>query len=323
MNVINHKERVCALDAGRVLAMLGICVLHAVGICSPNTWWLHRPLNASVVYFVFITGYFGVTFRVKKLLRLIFIGVFWAFISAVFEPTETIGSFFDHGVRNFLGYWFLWAYVVLSIVAPSLNIIASPISGDDKRSKVIACMLVLLLAFGWNFAVSTFNLRIIPSVCGFGSHTPLTLIGIYLAARVYKVFETKIEKMRHVHRLVLFTACIPLILWRCNLYCSPVLLVAVAMLFSLFKKMDMSRVSGCVTFVLPSLFSVYLLHCTLSGSNLMNWLNIKCIAIDSGVLRSLIVGLLTFIVCIASDCLFRRTPIMLVTRLVSNMQQQR
>lgn len=66
----------------RVLLMLGICGIHVAAFMGGGWKYLDKTLWPCVVAFVFISGYYGVKFSVKKVVRLCGMGVWCAIVAA-------------------------------------------------------------------------------------------------------------------------------------------------------------------------------------------------------------------------------------------------
>lgn len=121
------SQRDGSIELYRALLMLGICVIHCsnqstyyqscFGYIQNGTLW-------CVDGFVFLSGWYGIRFRVGKLLRLYGVGVASALIGTFIAKSCGMCSeisFLFFTWRTFCGYWFLHAYVVLMLLAPLLN----------------------------------------------------------------------------------------------------------------------------------------------------------------------------------------------------------
>lgn len=66
----------------RLLLMVGIGAIHTAAFMGGNWGYLGKTLGPCVVAFVFISGYYGVKFSAKKLVRLCGMGVWCAIVAA-------------------------------------------------------------------------------------------------------------------------------------------------------------------------------------------------------------------------------------------------
>ena len=80
MSAAHKREE--SIEAFRVLLMLGICLLHVCGTqCGHPTQWLANMLYWCVPGFVFISGWFGMRFSLKKIIRLYGLALYAALIA--------------------------------------------------------------------------------------------------------------------------------------------------------------------------------------------------------------------------------------------------
>ena len=120
------KTRNYSIDFLRIILMAGICYLHAAGGYAdiPMSAWLAKLLFPCVPCFVFISGYYGVTFNPIKLLRLWLLAYFCAFISecllATINGVDFNVHFFSWVERisssMFLRYWRICGVLVLTFM---------------------------------------------------------------------------------------------------------------------------------------------------------------------------------------------------------------
>lgn len=263
-------QRNPAVEFYRVGAMFGIVILHAIvqgGYLRSRG--LDNVLLSCVTAFVFISGYFGIRFSVRKIMRLVALGCYCSFIAAVIGGGTCCvrdGLLLDI-IRH---HWFLWAYLVLMCFAPMLNL---AFEGDLKE----VCLRVapaLAVVFGWSyFAMIPVVKNYCPTVKGFGPLTPLTLIGIYLAARLGRKMLTMVY-LRSCVFLWLAILSLPITWIGFGHYNSLASLVLAGALFCLVERLKVSDCVGKVlAFIVPSLFPIYLLHCNAVGYEYLNILN--------------------------------------------------
>lgn len=259
-----------AVELYRVGAMFGIVLLHTIvqgGYLRSRG--LDNVLLSCVTAFVFISGYFGIRFSVRKIIRLIALGCYCSFIAAVIGGGMCCvwdGLFLDI-IRY---HWFLWAYLVLMCFAPMLNL-----AFEGELKEVLPRVVpVILIVFGWSYLTMIPGLkRYCPTVQGFGSLTPLTLIGIYLAARLsHKVLASVHLGSRVFAGLVILS--LPIAWIGFGHYNSVASLVLAGASFYLVERLPVSeRIGNLLILAVPSLFPIYLLHCNAVGYEYLKLLN--------------------------------------------------
>lgn len=102
--------------------------------------------------FVFISGYYGITFKLKKLLSLL-LGCFIVSISAWFYKTICVGAPFE--ITKFMEsllpistnkWWFMTNFILLYILSPILNVGFEHLS--QKQQKITLLILFVLSSAG-------------------------------------------------------------------------------------------------------------------------------------------------------------------------------
>lgn len=242
---------------------------------------LDNVLMTCVVGFVFISGYFGIKFKLVKLLRLIGVALFCAFAISIINMLiqgEFSSAAFLSCVKDcyFQRWWFLWAYVVLMCFAP---IIESAVKPECLQNRQWVRMLPLLfLVYIWSYSLRVPILcEFMPRTPGVGTQTFLTLIAIYTSAAIFRSMQLEKHATRRNITIVL---CITLPITAVGVahYDSIPALFQAAALFCLFKRFKLSdkfnRTLQCLG---PSMFSVYLLHANSVGYFTLHTLNMSLI----------------------------------------------
>jgi hypothetical protein len=115
--------------------------------------------------------------------------------------------------------------------------------------------------------------RYLPTVQGFGSLTPLTLIGIYLAARLSRKVLASVHLGSRVFAGLVILS-LPITWIGLGHYNSVASLVLAGALFYLVERLPVSeRIGNMLALVVPSLFPIYLLHCNAVGYECLKLLN--------------------------------------------------
>lgn len=303
-------KRNASIDFLRALMMLGIVLLHIVA--TPEHWagWRHVAylLLPCVVGFVFISGYFSVKFTWRKLLALYgtafwCLGVVWA----------VSGASFIEMVEMFKGKWFLHAYAILMCAAPVINFAIDKFQGERVFMPLIAVI------FGWGFLANmAFAHHYIPQMPELTGKSGLTLIGIYIVARFYRLNEKRFDAVQSRWYCLVLLPLLALCLfgqgWFGN-YNSPVALLLALCVFHLVKKMRLPSVVGrLMVFLAPSIFSVYILH---ANQRAYGWMNVLIQQIPlPQALSFVLVALFVFVLCCLVD-LPRRAVVGLIRKKMS------
>lgn len=145
-------ERNSSFELLRLLCILGIVIMHAFARIDTHTSLLNTEVhvlanslfNIGVTCFILISGYFGIKFRLEKLIRMDFMIIFFTVFSTI-----VLGDF---GLKDLIKacipvisrrYWFITCYFALCLLAPFLNQIPKHL----EKSKFRNLLLVMLLLF--------------------------------------------------------------------------------------------------------------------------------------------------------------------------------
>ena len=220
----------------------------------------------GVNVFVLISGWFGINYKTKGLCNFLFQSLFFSLI--IFIPFAIAGDIEINRLNimsSFLfyknAYWFVWAYLVLYIMAPMLNAFV------EKSDKLTLKRFLLLF-----FIVQT--IASIFTNVGFykAGYDPLSFIGLYLLARYFRIYKE--NKGKYLY-LFIFVLCALLntlgclsagstgisygtITSICMMYTNPLNITGALCLLLFFTKLDFK--SKAVNYVATSCFAVYLLH---------------------------------------------------------------
>ena len=285
-----------SIELYRLLLMFGIVLLHCAGKGDYTAAWLANLFKFCVPGFVFISGYFGVKFSWGKLGRLYALGAICAILGAFVQwAWRGEADFAVNWLMYMKWFWFLHAYAILMLFAPILNL--AIIQGGGYKLTV---MPLVALVFGWSYLYEIGHLKpfVFPA-SGLGAHTPLTLIGIYLLARLFRSLELD-AKIPTKYVLAAIAVCLPFAAIGLAPYNSPFAFCIAAGLFILFKRFV--KCGEWVLFVAPSMFSVYLLHSTKPGLDFIR--EAGNYIVGRGVpkyIMFLIVAIVLFLACFAID----------------------
>ena len=182
----------------RCVLMFTICLYHVLVFSPHHYTWLIHLLLVGVVGFVFITGWYGVKFSWKRVLRLYAVGAYGALVAVLIDQGASISfeKAISMFVTTFRQYWFLHAYVILLIFAPLVDGVISSTRMDLSRSAVLKAMTpILVLVFVWSFLGEVRILSpFIPISNGLTQLSGYTLIGIYVGARLLRLYDDRLPK---------------------------------------------------------------------------------------------------------------------------------
>ena len=283
-----QKTRNSNIELLRIIAMIMILGLHvnflALGVPNHQDIISH-PIPSFISFFaeslcivgvnifVLISGWFGINYKTKGLCSFLFQSLFFSLI--IFIPFVLAGRI-DINRINIMSpfllyknaYWFVWAYIVLYVLAPILNAF---VEKSDKQTF----KRVLILFFIIQTIASIFT------NVGFykAGYDPLSFIGLYLLARYYRLH---IENKGKYIYIFIFILCALLNTMACFLppfvginnglmisiaymYTNPLNIIGALSLLLFFTKLNFK--SKVVNYVATSCFAVYLLHMHFCISN--------------------------------------------------------
>ena len=252
------------------MAMLGVCLCHTLFIgvghrCFGVSELLGGFAGGAVDCFVFISGWYGIRFSWKKLLSLYSTALFCAVECRIGMDLYGLGwGTVIAAIKDIAGgYWFLHAYAALMCIAP---LIESAMGDGDKKVVLNRVSPFLLFVFAWGWLYTRLAIWEIPfpHVHGQESHSWVTLVGVYVVARLCRIYEVdrRLSMWMCVVGALLFSAVAGLHYGLLGGYNSIAAIAMTTCLFCMFKKipMEVSFVSRACSVVVPSLFAIYLIH---------------------------------------------------------------
>lgn len=220
--------------------------------------------------FILISGYFGITFKMKGVIKLFFQIFFlslliYGILCIIGYATFNIKDIWHCTFGIFSMYWFVWAYILLYIFAPILNIF---VENSTKKE-----MSTFLMSY-YIFALYVYCTLKVDIVFYKGFHT-LAFIGLYLLGRYIKIYTPKWstyswKKDIGIYFISAFTSFLlivvmknvsnspELISQKCGNYISPTTLVSSVFFFLAFTKFNLK--SKFINYCASSAFAVYILH---------------------------------------------------------------
>ncbi len=250
-----------SIELYRTILMFGICLLHVFGKGAEAYDRIVYLLLFTVDAFVFITGFYGVRFSIKRIVSLLATTMYCLLIVGILNR-----YIFDVGLIETIhdvwkGMWFVQGYILLLLFSPMINAV---IDGFDRRVALMALCPVLFAVFGWGWASTLPVLRrVVPLQPGLTAYSGLTLIGVYIAARLIRSYCVcgGGVKIPHYWLLVGTLVVVPFALFGFARYNSPFALLLASITFIMFRQIHVGEFVGKILpWIVPSLFSVYLIH---------------------------------------------------------------
>lgn len=295
------KVRDGNIEVLRLVSMFLICMIHAVGYVDAR--WCHWIVNVSfvgVLVFVLISGFYGIRFSFFKVLKLegVAIGCALTVVGTV-ALSDRLGlssclSLIEQGwlhevLMLFKGYWFIHAYVLVMCMAPLVGLLfdEASVSSSGRKRTLYACAPFLAIVYGWSFATMIPVVQnLMPRTEGLAPFSGVVLFAAYLVGRLYRMFDCD-NLLKGCWLLPTALACAFVSsLWYGLFarYNSPFLLIFAIGIFWAFRHLRVSpRFAAMLSWLTPSVLSVYLLHCNPYGYRLLGFLERQirlCIAWD-------------------------------------------
>lgn len=291
----SRSQRNLGVEALRAIAMLAIVSRHVLSWSNCPSW-MPRMLGWGVVAFAFISGYYGIRFKLSRLFGL------WLLAAVVsLIPWLVMSNVFGQEVGYWhllFSNWYLNSYSILCLFSPLLECALK--NARDHLAEVVAPLFICMC---WSWGQEFPGIKeVLPQVPGFGKYSFFALAYIYIAARCCRLGEWFLRTPKSFYICVLVcTLCLfPLFCNTTNI----VTLVFVMVMFRMFEGLKIPRVIGCIlSFLTPSLFSVYLLHTNELGAMVVR-LIMSTLSWNVGI-RCVIAILLIFIGCCLIDVLRR------------------
>ena len=272
---MTQNQRQSNIELLRCFAMLCIVVYHLclfalVGVSTGTKLYqaLQIPLHIGVPLFVLISGYFGIRFSLKGLMRLCSKGYFY------FVPFAVIPMILTHsgGVKavlksvfifGFDAQWYLNTYLYLFLFSPIINRYLENIT-KSQRLYLLAILTFMSVYIG-NVTEGDVCLVEGKNLTNF-----LLLYTLGNSLRHYQEHINGCSQFKLVITYLLFNAFlvigfmyIPIIagkIWKYSYaYDSPIIMVNSVWIFAIFSKLNVK--SRFVNWMGSGVFACYLLQC--------------------------------------------------------------
>lgn len=289
-----------------IIGKIGIIFSESVSIVCVNV-------------FVFISGWFGITPKLKSFSNFIFQILFLSIIIYTFSIITGISQLSVTGIMQCFTLtdrmWFVLVYLSLYLIAPVLNDFVKYANRRTFKLVLIALFLMQTI-YGWGGFAEYYM----------EGYSTISFIALYLLARYLKVYTPSVTQKGISCYITCFIMCVILlsvssvifsmidtldsimqiVMVKSFSYINPVVIVQSCSLFFIFEKMKISpNYSKVITFVASSCFAVFLLHTNPNLSGLYSHYIIKCSEICPTVLLSglliMLFLLLVYVLSIAVD----------------------
>lgn len=214
--------------------------------------------------FIFIGGYYGIKLNIKKIINLILEMVFYSLmINLIFALITGVKLDLKQSIIPINTWWFLTCYIILSVLAPYLNVI---IENTDKGKQItlIVILTVIICFLGTNGTIPT----IISQNTGYNL---INFIYIYILARFMNkninIQSWKISFLCYVIMVginycivtISFKKINSMFAWRMFGYNNAIIIAASVFFFYTFKNINIKE-NKIINYIATSTIGVYMIH---------------------------------------------------------------
>lgn len=277
--------------------MLMVCNVHTFSVLPPPPICLESRFNleyfsllkpyfidfikeassiSCVNLFVLISGYFGIKWKLKGVISLVFQVYFWIFLIWMICITLGITQFsivglYSYSIGLFSAYWFIPAYIGLYLFAPVLNAFAQKSTNRDIIKWISFFLLFQFFdSFPYTQRFTGAGYSVI-SFCG------LYMIGIWLRTGCFsrvKIFDSRLKLIFWICVVTMLVATLTLFVWIFSqkdnggdlqflplsplAYNNPLVIFQSVLIFSLFMTFNFK--SRIINWCAVSSLAIYLLH---------------------------------------------------------------
>lgn len=273
--------RATNIELCRIIAMTLIVMLHSgfqsLGIpkniseTSAYLLLMQAVSSVGVNVFILITGYFSSKPKLKSLINLAYICLFYAIVVSVLGLI--IGTPFPWKRVLFItsSNWFIPSYICLLFFAPIINRFCDNVSLSEMF-KILLGLLIVFTWFGFLPALSAIQ----PGMNN-GCST-IWFIYVYMVGRAIRKKDGKMELVIYIVSVILTSAIAYIILLRgykvdfllLKIYANnnPLILFASIAFFTFFLKTNI-RHSSFINYIAKSSLAILLFHASLEFTSLM------------------------------------------------------
>lgn len=264
---------------------------HAFTWCDNLTrigWQLCCP---ALLGFVIISAWFGIHFKWMKIVRLLGVVAYCVVASA-----------FLRGGVQFVGYWYVWAYIFMMMFSPIVDEFVEQCTSRKVLLTAFASVSVLVWVWAFLSSISP-TMKYLPKVLGFGNCSGVVLLCVYVLTRILKRLGCVNWFGDKWWRLACLFIVSSLFVINGFRHTSSVFAFGYALsILLVVKKLPVHEGLGRIfTWLGPSMFSVYLLHMPFH-SCFPRWeQTISEIMGTSHWISQIVLALCVFIACVVID----------------------
>ena len=320
--------RHAGLDAYRLLMMLMIvwhhcCVHTEFGDGRGGIWLLMVLTLPCVDSFMGLSGYFGMRLSVRRVVRFLALLVFYSFaFSSICAITGRPPAGFHLG-------WYGVVYMAMLFLSPVLNAALESFAASGRALRLL-CLFVFLVLVQY----------VLNCVPGWGPYTVMNYVFVYMIVRclVVGLPQQACSKAAcgmlwacaialsyvvafALIRLGVITCESLSLVGRWTGYMSPVTILCAVLGLMFFSRLTMPlRIARVVSWLSPSVFSVYLIHDAYDlGRDLLVCLPVSWLRTNTALPAPVIVmswGTCVLLSALLVDVLLRRVPLAGLARII-------
>lgn len=225
-------------------------------------------LIMTVNCFVFISGYYGIKFRVKTMLSLLIQAITYSIlIDVVFNLMMDEPLSLDLVYNGFLSvpngqWWFITTYFFLYLLSPFLNL-AKRYFNKFQFLYILAILTIINFVVGFTLDPSSFGVlngySLLSFICVYFYGQAF---GTYLDFKKGKWFYFAVYLICSLLIFSFFYSCLKQqrvdLAWRAFSYNNPLVMISAISFFYFFKQMNISF--RWISFFSSSVLAVYLVH---------------------------------------------------------------
>lgn len=291
------KERNSKFELLRILCIVLIIASHFtmykgdLGEVGTINYYIGNIIRSfcivSVNCFVLISGYFGIKFNIKKIIKLDLTVIFYTiilFLISIIFGIHTIS--FKNDIVLLLPiltkrYWFITIYILLCFLSPILNLIVSILKKEQYKKFLLFLIVVFYILPILSYLLNA------PTITMDSGYGIINFICLYFIGRYINLYYE--DNWKPSKYLVVYIVCSILIFLFNHLftkifgfyfnsflsYDTLFVLISSIMLFLFFKNISIS--SKVINTLAEGCFAVYIIHMnpTLSKYIFIDILNVK------------------------------------------------
>ena len=275
----NTKERESNIELLRIVLMLMIIMHHLIvhgcslSLISTGDYqktskdFLLLFLNTFTIIgvncFIFISGFYGINFKIKTLVSFVIQAIFYSvtlyFLHSLITNTpisylELRNSFFP---ITYVHWWFLNVYIALFILSPIIN---KGIENINKKQTITVILLLFIIGGGFPLVGYNFFTQ--------DGYSFFNLLIVYIIARSCNKYRIEIKNVIPKYLFVFsisfiiiylcFTYDRQILTWRLMAYNCILIILAATLFFYVFKQIKLKN--KIINKVAPLTFGIYLIH---------------------------------------------------------------